>query len=136
MMGFFNDAERAALRDFAESYLRSAECTIERYPDSVLNTATARREAQIPQHVYTGRCQVKPTRGPREIVLGEELVAYQDTTVIIPHDAPLPQRGDVITVTSSDDALMLGRTFAVLDVEMHTENITRTLACQTLQRQS
>jgi len=67
--------------------------------------------------VYTGQCRVKAFRMGHQTEAGQVAIQMRGYDVQIPWDAPgQVLRSDVLTVTASDDAWVVGRPLTVTEV--------------------
>jgi len=105
-------------RRFAESNMRST-VTIVRKAPALFNDVTGELAAASPTLVYQGRARVSPDSGPLNYSFGDEQQHFTSAVISVPVSAPiLPMVDDVVTVTAHPgDPVMVGRTFAVMDVE-------------------
>ena len=107
-----------------EQELMRSECTVERAADGEYDPETM-TWSNTPDSVYEGTCQVRPAglvggdqnQGDNETRVLEYTIKFiADTAVEV---------GDVVTVTSSKDAGMVGRVFRITDVPADEWQINR-----------
>lgn len=128
-MSLLPDGVLADLRDLAESAMRDT-CTINRRSATTrtLNTTTGLYNDPAPDEIYDGVCRVRPLptgRGNAESGGGPlTLRTYAATILRTSLDVA---EGDVLTVTDSDDAQLVGRPLYVLSVGFSAENLHRRL---------
>lgn len=88
------------------------------------NTPSARQIYQGPGRIVRG------DRTTAKIVTpGQEPVQVATWVAAIPWDAPAPEPGDTLTVTSSIDPTLADRTWRVVDVEASTLVTVRRFRC-------
>lgn len=93
-------------------------CTIKRRTGTSLDPLTD-KYADTFTTVYAGQCRVKPASSEHVTESGQVAVATRRYIVSIPADSPAAvARGDVVTVTVSTDATLVGRPLTVLDVTL------------------
>jgi hypothetical protein len=81
--------------------------------------------------IYTGPCRVQPRATDDRVVnVGEEPTSQRDYTVSLPWDAPEIKVDDLVTVTASNDPLLVDRVLRVLDVAHSTLQTSRELVCE------
>lgn len=112
------------------------QCVIVRYADTAadtLNHVTGQVTKAAPTTVYTGRCGYKlepvPTQGRNQDVNGAALTVRQRPVVKIPWDAPTVRTGDLVTITASVDASIVGLRLSVSDASGGTLRVLRRLLC-------
>ena len=105
-------------RRYAEMNM-TAEVTITRPAEAVLNDVTGYLASERLGGVYKGRARVYSVAGPLLLGIGDESQEFQNTYVSIPVQVvidgvpyePDPRPDDLVEVTAHDDPLMVGRTF-------------------------
>lgn len=107
-----------------EQQLMRSECTVERATAGSYDPETM-TWSNTPETVYQGICQVRPggLQGGDENQGDDETRSLTYTIKVIA-DTPV-QTGDVVTVTSSKDAGMVGRVFRITDVPADEWQINR-----------
>lgn len=70
-------------------------------------------------------CRISPTRGPRQLPVGEGVMALRDADFLTPHDGPLPWVDDEVRVVTSADPMLQGRWFRITDVRVFSQQATR-----------
>jgi hypothetical protein len=97
--------------------LMTDKVVITRVTGQVYNPATMQYEPTTAT-VYTGPADVKPLNvGDREVQAGEREVALRTFDVRLPFDTVADlARGDLVTVTASGDASLVGRVLTVTGV--------------------
>lgn len=82
--------------------------------------------------VYAGPCRVKaPTTAARQVDAGQAAVSLRMLDVALPFEASGPVRiGDLLTVTSSDDPWLTGKTFSVAGVSYSATATARHLTVE------
>lgn len=78
-----------------------------------------------PTLIYDGICRITPTRGDREMAVGDEVILLRDTDFYLPFSAPLPIVDDLITVTTAVDLTLVGRVWRITDVRVGETNVAR-----------
>lgn len=90
---------------------------------------------ETPTTVYTGACFVTEPTATSSDTLAQpdqspaELGLYD---VFLPHDAAMPQPGDVVTLTTVGDVAMVGLVLVVTAVTVSTLNLARVAHTQTV----
>lgn len=110
------------LRDgrVAHQQLMVDACTITRAGASTLNRVTSVITPGAATTLYSGACRVKPQRVPRNQQAGERLTVVARYEVALPFSALATddlQVGDTVTITTSGDTRLVGKTFAVMAVD-------------------
>lgn len=109
----------AAGRQAHEALMVDA-CTITRAGAATLNRSTSVLTPGTPTTLYQGKCLVKPQRVPRNQQAGERLTVIARYEVAVPFAALATddlQVGDLVTVTASGDARLVGQVFAVMSTD-------------------
>lgn len=114
----------------AEQLMTDA-CTITRSGGApVFDSTTGTYTDPAATTVYSGKCRVKPANlTSRTVQAGEQQVALWPYSVSMPLSA-LPELDDVVTVTASVDASLVGRTLRVRSVARGTFLTARRLDCE------
>lgn len=86
---------------------------------------TLKETYQPGETVYEGKGRIRPTRGPREMGVGEGVIVMRDADFDIPIDAPLPRRDDEVKVVSSSDDGLKGTWFRITDVRVFSQQAAR-----------
>lgn len=98
-------------------------CTIKRKTGSAPDPATDKIvdtfSTIYPPAGEDGRCRVKPLTGAQVAEAGQVAVELRRYTVSVPMTtAAVVKRGDVVTVTASDDPEVVGRPLTVIDIPL------------------
>ena len=120
-------SELAGIRQDAKQLLVDA-CIVERLPTSKTdaNREVVRGTGQLIEEprdlIFTGKCSVYPIKSRRDRFdeFGHGLIFTRQYRVVLPFDADSVQIRDLVTVTSSDDAQLVGREMEVRDVIVST----------------
>ena len=91
-------------------------CTVKHQTGQALNA----NDVMVPTYatVYAGPCRVKPFRTGHQTEAGQVAILMRGYDVQLPWDAPGQiLRADILTVTASDDAWVVGRPMTVTEVE-------------------
>ena len=96
-------------------------CTITRNGDPVFDSTTG-TYAQPTSPVYTGKCRVKPSvlSGNTTVQAGEKRVALWPFSVSVPMSVADVQLDDIVTVTGSADASLVGVTLRIRSIARGT----------------
>lgn len=73
---------------------------------------------------WQGPCRISPSRGPREISIGEDAIVMRDADFLIPFDAPIPRRDDEVRVLDSFLPSLVGMWYRITDVRVHSHQAT------------
>lgn len=116
----------------AAQWLMTSTCTVHRDAEGVLDdeldeeTLELSRPVGEPTLVFSGQCLVRRigSRLDAERADGENAAGGEDRErpgyqVDLPHDAAMPERDDVITITACDDP-------ELVDQELRIEEVRRT----------
>lgn len=125
---------------FPSEYLTRAEnvveefmadtATVERTDDTrVWDESTGRSTTGTATEIYSGKCRIAPT-SPSVEVVGNELVAWRDADFYFPVDSPQFHVGDLITVTASRDANLVGRVWRVTAVRHGTFTVSNKVSAR------
>ncbi len=99
--------------------------------DPVFDEATGGYVTPVPTTIYTGSCRITPLPvQERAVIFGEQavdLIAYQAT---FPYDAAVFEKDDVVKVTASTDAQLVGRHLEVHGYEVKTLQTKRRVLLQ------
>lgn len=74
--------------------------------------------------VWQGPCRISPSRGPREVSAGDDVIVMRDAEFLIPFDAPMPHRDDEVAVLSSYLPTLVGEWYRITDVRIHSHQAT------------
>lgn len=112
---------------FAEQTMTDT-CTITRAGEPVYNPATLAYTASSTT-VYSGKCRVKPSAlsGNTTVQAGEERVALWPYAVSVPVSVTDVELDDLVTVTASADASLVGRVLRVRSTARGTHITARRL---------
>lgn len=97
-------------------------CTITRPGTPVLDRVTSQLTPGAATTLYTGKCRLKSQRMPKPAEAGEELQMLMRYELALPFSATLPageelRVGDVVTMTASADARLVGQVLHVMAVD-------------------
>lgn len=93
-------------------------CTIQRRSGRTMDPTTDKYTDTFAS-VYTGQCRIKPLTGAQQAAAGQVAVELRRYVVSIPMTAPVNvNRGDVVTLTVSQDSEVVGRPLTVIDVAL------------------
>lgn len=128
-MTLIPDGVLADLRGITESSMRDT-CTVSRRSSTtrVLDTTTGLYNDPAPDEIYDGVCRVRPLpsgRGNAES--GGAPLTLRTYAATLLRTAVDVAEGDILTVTDSDDAQMIGRPLYVISVGFSAENLHRRL---------
>lgn len=106
------------VRKYAEDNMTSAVTIVRKQP-AVFDEATGMLSSGAPTVIYTGKGRLYPATGPVRYALGDESQRFSGTSLSIPVETnDIPAVDDVVLVTACpSDPAMVGRFFAVVDVE-------------------
>ena len=104
-------------------------CTIIRTTGQTLNTTTGAYSAGTPTTVYSGACLVRP-QAASSAQFGGEQVELRGYNVFVPYTVEGVLPDDVVTVTSTTDGELDGKTLIVHNVQSDTYNTRRLLECE------
>ena len=113
--------------------LMTDTCTITRANgEPTYNPSTLTYTTPTPTTVYTGKCRVKPSvlSGNTTVQAGEERVALWPFSISVPFSATDVELDDIVTVTSSADASLVGRPLRVRSIARGTNVTARRLDCE------
>lgn len=74
---------------------------------------------------WEGVARISPTRGPREMSIGDAVIALRDADVLIPHSAPSPYKDQEIYIKASLDPELVGRWGKVTDARVFSQQAAR-----------
>jgi len=77
--------------------------------------------------VWSGACRVQPTGSDRVVAYGEQPITVRSYHATLPHDADGIEVDDVLVLSSSVDADLVGRALRVLDVQPSSLEAARRL---------
>lgn len=107
---------------FARTYLRrratallSDACTIVHPGQTRVTYDPITREATTSNGpvVYTGPCRLWEIPGGSRLDWGGDHVRVTTLALTLPHDAPLPEIHDLVTMTVSEDPAVVGRSLSI-----------------------
>jgi hypothetical protein len=76
-------------------------------------------------------CRVQRSAFPEQArAQAEQVITTRTYLVALPHDVPEPKVDDLVEITASVDADLVGRSLRVLDVRYASEQWQRDLICQ------
>lgn len=115
----------------AESLMLDA-CTITRNDGDPVFDSTTGTYSQPTTPIYTGKCRVKPSvlSGNTTVQAGEERVALWPYSVSVPVAVADVRLDDIVTVTTSADASLIGVTLRVRSIGRGTFITARRLDCE------
>ena len=102
----------------------SDEILILRGSTSSSNETTLIESSIAGSTIYQGPCRISPSRGPREISLGNDVIVMRDADFLLPFDAALPHRDDEVNVLASYLSTMVGMWYRITDVRIHSHQAT------------
>lgn len=129
------DLTRARLLAADKLMPETEQCTITRdagTSDDTFDIFTGITTSGTPQTIYTGRCGLRfqPVPSKAQDYDGAAPAVQQRPEVRIPFDSPEVRRGDMVTVTASQDATLIGRRLAVADATGGSLRASRLLLCE------
>lgn len=80
--------------------------------------------------VYAGKCRIRPSSGPSTVEVGEGTRSFGYFDVWLPWNTVGVELDHVLTITSSEDAYLVGRSFVIVDVEGGSDAPHRKLQVQ------
>lgn len=111
------------LSAFAASYVR--ERTTARMTDAcqiwtpgpvTTNHSTGKASRSQSALKYDGPCRFWEVAAGQQALLGDQQVVFSQSFLSVPFDAPVPEADDVVKITSSADADLVGRTVKVISI--------------------
>jgi ribulose 1,5-bisphosphate carboxylase large subunit-like protein len=112
----------------------SAACSITRRATGGTTDTAGNYTPAAPSTIYTGPCRVQSLRTRREvIVIGEAQESQHRYLVTIKFDTADIHVGDLVGITSSVDAGLIGRQLRVTDMNLGSEQWERDLTCDELE---
>lgn len=103
-------------------------CTIKRLTDQTMDANDVLVDTFAT--VYTGQCRVKAFRTGHDLTSGQVAVMQRSYDVQLPWDATgEAKRGDVVTITASDDSWLIGRPLTLIEVNYSGTQTARHLLC-------
>jgi hypothetical protein len=93
--------------------------------ESVFDPVTLTSSPKQGDLVYDGPARVRPTRGPKEMAVGESVIVMRDADFSLPWNAPAVQRDQMIRVKSTEDPELQGRWFRITDATLAGQSATR-----------
>lgn len=107
--------------------------TVRRPGAQVFNASTGSSSATMTQ-VYAGRCWIRQASAvEREVLFGETQVTTTRFMACFPHSVTGVRVGDVVTVSASDDADVVGRSFRVLAIPASTYPLYKGFPCEVVE---
>jgi hypothetical protein len=86
-------------------------------------------EAPVPgDEVYSGKARVRPTRGAREVAIGEGVISLRDADILFPIGTPLLRIDDEVKVVTSEDPALVGTWFRITDVRAFSQQASRSVS--------
>lgn len=98
--------------------------------EPVFNPDTGRYDTPPPVGVYAGMCRVKPAYAASETQAGEQEIVLRRYTIVLPYGGDPIAVDDTVTVTTSDDAWLVGRPLIVSAVELATAATARRITAR------
>lgn len=119
-----------ALRTIRKTMDRFMVDTIEVYDigdseESLFDPATLTSSPKQGVLVYSGPARVRPTRGPKEMAVGESVIVMRDADFSLPWNAPAVERDQLILVVATEDPELAGRWFRITDATLAGQSATR-----------
>jgi hypothetical protein len=110
-------------------------CTIHRepYPSTTFDEPTGTYVKPPPTLVYAGKCASRDLSSSSIGGQGQQgavPATLQRWTIKVPLDSPAVEIGDVVTITVSRDASLVGRRYVVRDAGGGTFKVSRSLAVE------
>lgn len=107
---------------------------VSRATAGTFNPATGLIEDGTPTVVYSGPGRLRmPTATETESLFGEQQITKLRFVVDVPHDVTGIAIDDTVTLSESEDASALTRTFIVIAVPSETFNFYRAIGCETVE---
>lgn len=78
--------------------------------------------------VYEGKARVRPTRGARELAIGEGVIAMRDADILFPVDTSDLRRDDEVHVVTSQDPMLEGTWLRLTDVTAFSQRASRNVS--------
>lgn len=130
-MGLIPDSTLSSLRSTSESAMRDT-CVVTRGDaPTTLNPTTGDYEDGDVETVYSGPCRVRHSGAGRGLAdTPGDQVTLRQYEAIVERNAADIREGDALTVTASDDALLVGRPLYVLSATWSAENLHRRLTLE------
>lgn len=119
-----------ALRNMVAGWLTDT-CTIrEPGPLPEFDPATGYPEPELGDEVYDGECRLRPAGGDRVVFVGDGQVTLRLFDLTIPWDATGLEVNHLVTMNTSDDPMLEGRVYRVVDVQGGTNTAYRRLVVE------
>lgn len=80
--------------------------------------------------VYSGECRLRPTGGSRQVVVGETVLTLRLYDLTLPWTADGFEVGQYVTLTVSDDTMLVNRLYVVKDVQGGSTPVKRRLVVE------
>ena len=100
------------------------EIAIWRGGSSTANTNTLIESPVQGNLVLQSKCRISPSRGPREITVGEDVIIMRDVDILLPWNSEIPRRDDEVNVISSFLDTLVGSWYRITDVRVHSHQAT------------
>jgi len=108
-------------------------CVIYR-PGAETFDANTGQTSSTPTTVHTGPCRLRmPSTAESTSIFGDREVTKLRFVVDVPHDVTGIELEDYISITESDDASALARTFQVAALPSETFNFYRPIGCEVVE---
>lgn len=106
---------------FAAAYVRKRTrdhmvdaCKIWKPGDVVLDRNTGKATRTVDTVKYEGPCRFWEVANGNQALVGDEQVVFSQSYLSIPYNAPVPESDDIVQITASVDADLVGRTVAIV----------------------
>lgn len=103
-------------------------CVIKRFATNVLNQTTGVYEPTY-STIYTGPCLIRPA-APSLTQAGQELVATHGYDLSLPYTEILELPEDLVDITASTDAFLVGKQFVIVNMPGDTYITNRMIPCE------
>lgn len=103
-------------------------CVIKRFATNVLNQTTGVYEPTY-STIYTGSCLIRPA-APSLTQAGQELVATHGYDLSLPYTEILELPEDLVDITASTDAFLVGKQFVIVNMSGDTYITNRMIPCE------
>lgn len=78
--------------------------------------------------VYEGKARIRPTRGAREIAIGEGVIALRDADILFPVTTSDLRMDDEVHVVTSQDPVLEGTWLRLTDVTAFSQRASRNVS--------
>lgn len=119
----------SSLRAVAERFMTD-RCTIASATSVEFDADTEHDVETDGAELYDGKCQVRPVGADTVLEVGDAPLSIESIIVRLPVETVGISINDVVTVTRSDDPLMIGRALRVRAVLGGTGAASRNLYCE------